>query len=42
MRELKELAERRFMVSARHSGRHTVYILKKTYLSPEQEAGEQQ
>jgi hypothetical protein len=32
----------RFMVAARYSRKHTVYILKKAYLSPEQEPGEQQ
>jgi hypothetical protein len=29
------------MVTARHSDRHTVYILKTAYLSPTQEPGEQ-
>ncbi len=32
----------RFMVAARYSRQHTVYILKEAYLSPEQEPGEQQ
>jgi hypothetical protein len=32
----------RFMVAARYSRAHTVYILKKAYLSPERESGEHQ
>lgn len=40
--EVKELAEHRFMVIARHSDRHSVYILKKAYLFSEQQPGEQQ
>ena len=32
----------RFMVAARYSRQHTVYILKEAYLSPEPEPGEQQ